>query len=300
MAAPTHAAIKVTDLIEAYKNEHVKANSWGKTKVATLAMLQRELGGIPLVNLSALHLQDFITKRVKQGAGGATVAADLSFLGGVLKYGRVVKHLSIDPRLALDARMALTSRGLNSRSKERRREPSADELATLYAYWKRKGSRQTIPMEVICRFAMATTLRQSEITGLVAEDVDPDKKTVVVRDRKNPNEKAGNDSTIPLIGEAWSIVADRLTARRKGRIFPYDPRSVSAAFTRAVSACQIDDLHFHDLRHGAITNLFRMGLSIELVAILSGHKDWKQLRRYTELGAGDVFEAIERLNRTAQ
>jgi integrase len=46
---------------------------------------------------------------------------------------------------------------------------------------------------------------------------------------------------------------------------------------------KIDDLHFHDLRHEATSRLFEAGLTIEKVALVTGHKDWKMLRRYTNL-----------------
>ena len=48
--------------------------------------------------------------------------------------------------------------------------------------------------------------------------------------------------------------------------------SVSAAFQRACNRLGIVDLHFHDLRHEGITRLFESGLSIEEVAVISGHR----------------------------
>jgi site-specific recombinase XerD len=46
---------------------------------------------------------------------------------------------------------------------------------------------------------------------------------------------------------------------------------------------KIEDLHFHDLRHEGTSRLFEAGFSIEQVALVTGHKDWKMLRRYTHL-----------------
>lgn len=43
------------------------------------------------------------------------------------------------------------------------------------------------------------------------------------------------------------------------------------------------DLHFHDLRDEGTSRLFEAGFSIEHVALVTGHKDWKMLRRYTYL-----------------
>ena len=41
------------------------------------------------------------------------------------------------------------------------------------------------------------------------------------------------------------------------------------------------------------TEFFRMGLPIQLVAIITGHKSWENLRRYTELNADDVHKHLE-------
>jgi len=52
-------------------------------------------------------------------------------------------------------------------------------------------------------------------------------------------------------------------------------------------------LKFHDLRHAATVQLFRMGLDIPRVAIITGHKSWENLRRYTNLTAEDVHNGIK-------
>ncbi len=40
------------------------------------------------------------------------------------------------------------------------------------------------------------------------------------------------------------------------------------------------DLHFHDLRHEAISRLFERGLSVPEVGPISGHRDYRMLFRY--------------------
>ena len=56
----------------------------------------------------------------------------------------------------------------------------------------------------------------------------------------------------------------------------------------------IKDLHFHDLRHEAISRLFEKGLSIPEVALISGHMDVRMLFRYTHLKAEDVLNKLNR------
>jgi site-specific recombinase XerD len=57
-------------------------------------------------------------------------------------------------------------------------------------------------------------------------------------------------------------------------------------FVRPVlKAAGMDDLVCHDLRHEGISRLFERGWQIQQVAIISGHKTWKTLQRYTHVSA---------------
>lgn len=287
--APPPKGATLGDLIDKYR-ETIKPA--GKTKRATLAMLQRQMGNVKLATLNALHLRDFIDRRLAEGAGGVTIAADLSFLSAVLKWARHARRIDINERLALEARASLKHRGINTRTRERTREPTDEELARLFDHW-RANERMRLPMETLCRFALATGMRQEEIANLVLDDVEPVARTVVIRDRKDPQRKQGNDQTVPLLPDAWAIVAPIYAERQMGAMFPnVHAASVSAAFTRACSALGVVDLHFHDLRHKATADLFRMGLDIPRVALLTGHKTWTMLRRYTAIKPANVHAAI--------
>ncbi|MEQ6614203.1 site-specific integrase [Pseudomonas aeruginosa] len=289
--APIPKGADLADLIQKYTESQARAA--GKTKAATLAMLEREIGAVKLTALNAVVLRDFIDRRIKAGAGGVTIAADLSFLSAVLKWGRHARKLDIPDGLALEARKGLVHRGLSTRSVEREREPSDDELHRLYEYWD-SNPRQRISMSTLCRFALATGMRQDEICRIRVEDVDRNARTVIIRDRKDPNKKAGNDQTVPLLPGAWAIVEPLLEGREAGSIFGVRAASVSTAFTRACQALQIQDLRFHDLRHRATAQFFRAGLGIPQVALLTGHKTWAMLRRYTSIKPEDVHAAFAR------
>jgi integrase len=286
--APIPKDATVADLIDLYNEQNAKEP--GRTKAATLAMLKRELGKGRLVLLNGVILRDFIDKRVGAGAGGVTIAADLSFLSGVLKWGRHARQLDIPERVALDARASLSHRGLSTRGQERAREPSDSELDRLYKHWA-ENPRQRVDMPTICRFALATGMRLGEICSLKVEDVDRAAKTILVRDRKDPRRKAGNDQIVPLLPNAWRILDQHIVGRDAGSVFATKSSSASTAFTRACQDLDIQDLRFHDLRHRATADFFRGGLDIPRVALLTGHKTWAMLRRYTDIKAEDVHNA---------
>ena len=68
--------------------------------------------------------------------------------------------------------------------------------------------------------------------------------------------------------------------------------AVRLAWERLKNKANIKDLHFHDLRHEAISRFFEKGLSIPEVALISGHKDVRMLFRYTHLKAEDVLNKL--------
>jgi integrase len=288
--APPPKSSTVADLIDRYRE--LEAREPGRSKAATLATLKADpLGKVRLSALTALVFRDFVDRRVKAGAGGVTIAGDLSTISAVLKWGRHARRLDLPVELAMDARRDLSYRGLKTRSRERDREPTDAELARLYAHWD-DNDRQRIDMTTVCRFALATAMRQDEICRIQIEDIDQIGKTVVIRDRKDPREKQGNDQTVPLLPAAWAIVQTAIKGRSAGPVFPFNSKSVSTAFTRACATLGIEDLHFHDLRHRATADLFRQGLDIPRVALMTGHKTWAQLKRYTNIKPADVHQAV--------
>ena len=186
------------------------------------------------------------------------------------------------------ARIALKRLGLVGKGNERDRRPTDDELTKLIAHFD-GNPRQIIPMGRIIKFAVATAMRQEEICRVTWSDLNTRTKMLTIRDRKDPREKKGNDQRIPLLDvsgfDALALIEEQRAIRgnEDDRIFPYHHKSAGTAFTRACHDLGIEDLHFHDLRHEGTSRLFEAGFAIEQVALVTGHKDWKMLRRYTHL-----------------
>ena len=75
-------------------------------------------------------------------------------------------------------------------------------------------------------------------------------------------------------------------------LFSYTARGLSGAFLKLCRKVNIDDLHFHDLRHQATSRFFEKGLNPVEVATITGHKDTRMLMRYTHLRAEDLVERL--------
>jgi integrase len=92
-------------------------------------------------------------------------------------------------------------------------------------------------------------MRQEEICRPDWPDVDMAKRLLIIRDRKDPRAKAGNDQKVPLLNltgyDAWEMMLQQcIITRGWGRVFPYNHRSVSAAFTRACDELKIEESAF--------------------------------------------------------
>jgi integrase len=217
-----------------------------------------------------------------------TVGIDLGYIKTILSHAAAVHGVVVSTEPIDLARIALGRLGLVGKGDERDRRPTQDELDRIVSALE-ANIRQQIPVGRIIRFAVATAMRQDEIARVEWRDFDASGRMLLIRNRKDPRKKKGNDQRIPLLDvsgyDACKIIEEqgRFSNIREGRIFPYNGRSVGAAFRRQCRDLKIVDLHFHDLRHEGTSRLFEAGFSIEQVALVTGHKDWKMLRRYTHL-----------------
>lgn len=109
---------------------------------------------------------------------------------------------------------------ISTRSTERTRRPTTKELEALQNYL---DTHSTLPMRDIIDFAVESAMRVDEITRLRWVDLNEDDRTIVIRDRKHPRKKVGNDQEVPLLGKTFGIVKRQpkpLDVSEERRIFP--------------------------------------------------------------------------------
>lgn len=99
--------------------------------------------------------------------------------------------------------------------------------------------------------------------------------------------KNGRSRVVPLSSRAIEIIQS--LPQDTERVFQgFSTYSVKHAFVRLVARQRLHDLHFHDLRHEAISRLVERGLNIMEVAAVSGHQTMQMLKRYTHLRPEDI------------
>ncbi len=280
-ALADHDNPKLADVIDQYTTESRK--TIGRTKRQVLGTIKKDQ--LAQMRCSRIASKDLIAfaNRIGERAKPQTVSNYLSHLAAVFAIARPAWGYPLDQQAMTDAFAVAKRLGVTGKSKERERRPTMQELEKLMTHFGkvRERRKDSLPMQAIIAFAIYSTRRQEEILRVRWADLDEQHSRLLVRDMKHPDDKAGNHQWLDLTQEALAII--HAQPRAGERIFPYSTDAVSAAFTRAGKFLEIDDLHFHDLRHHGISRLFEIGWSIPKVATVSGHQSWQSLKRYTHI-----------------
>jgi integrase len=169
---------------------------------------------------------------------------------------------------------------------------SEDELKRLL-----DASRHHADLYLALVLSLTTGGRQSEIMGIRWLQVDFTRKTITLVETTN-----GDRRTLPLVGEAFTLLQERSKVRnlKEGRIFvpvkvEAEQRSLREAWERALEAAKIEDFRWHDLRHTAASYLVMSGVSLVEVAKILGHRTLTMVARYAHLADEHIVATGEKL-----
>jgi len=155
-------------------------------------------------------------------------------------------------------------------------------------------------LRLIVRIALETGMRASEIVTLRRMQVDLKRRIVRLLETKNTSPR-----TVPLSASATALFREALNhpvrpidtdliffgePGRDGKRRPYQFNPAWMAVKRAAG---LKDVHFHDLRHEAVSRFVEAGFSDQEVSAISGHKSMQMLKRYTHLRAEDLVVKID-------
>lgn len=272
---------KLGEIIDQYVADSRKAI--GRTKTQVLNTLKTfDIASLPASKVTSADIVS-LARHLGTTRQPQTVANYLSHLGAVFAIARPAWNYPLDPTAMKDAFVVSKRLGLTTKSRERDRRPTLEELDLLLSHFAERQARRSVmlPMTKLIPFAIFSTRRQEEIVTIKWPDLDEKGSRVLVRDMKNPGEKIGNNVWCDLPAEALKIALSM--PRVAEEIFPFSTDAISASFTRTCKLLGIEDLHFHDLRHDGVSRLFELSNSIPRVASVSGHKSWQSLKRYTHI-----------------
>ena len=277
--------LTIAKVIRAYKKLRAESRpiSDSSNEHYMLKALERGLGDHRVATMTPQHLVDYATMRREEGAGPYTINMDVSKLGTVMRYGGAVLGLAL-PDVVGAARPLLAHLRLIGGGGKRERRPTEDELRRVL---KHLHAHYGLVYAEAVAFAACSAMRRGEVCALMKAAIDPVTHIVPV-ERKHPR-KGKVLERVPLLGEAWDI-ASRQPESEDGRLFPVHPQTLSKYFTETCRALGIPDLHLHDMRHEGTSRLFEAGYAIHEVALVTGHKGWGNLKRYTNLNPEDLTQ----------
>lgn len=174
----------------------------------------------------------------------------------------------------------------SGRARERR--PTTSELRKIHRVASRYNSGEVAN---IIGLAVESAMRQGELLALEWENTDLTNGVAYLPDTKN-----GESRSVPLSKKARDILSS-IPGERKGRVFSYTSNGLKSAWRKIIKICDIKDLHFHDLRHEAISRFSELNvLNVMEISAISGHKSLQMLKRYTHLNAVDIARKLDKVS----
>jgi integrase len=271
------------ELMQRYLVEVVPGHKGADVEMNRLQRLMRDEPFVDkkLAALATVDLQDFIADRLADVAP-ATVDRDLDLISQVLRYADDVWKI---------APVESPFKGLRRPRyfNERDRRLSDDEESRLLAAAHADENPYVEPAIVL---ALETAMRRSELLSLTVADIDVERRAARVRHTKN-----GRPRRVPLTTRALQVLA-ALAAEAStadSRLLPLTANALKIAFFRRVlPASGVEDFHFHDLRHEAISRLAESGrFQLLQLQAISGHRDPRMVQRYAHLCTGILAEQMD-------
>jgi len=147
-------------------------------------------------------------------------------------------------------------------------------------------------LEAMARFSLATGLRESNVTGLLWEQLDMQRQCAWVHADQAKAKKA---IAVPLNNAAINIVREQI-GKNNTHVFTYKGKPVSRAnnhaWQKALVRADIKDFRWHDLRHTWASWHIQNGTPIHVLQELGGWADLSMVLRYAHLSGEHLRQYV--------
>ena len=242
------------------------------------------LAAKPVRDITSVDIAQFRDERLMQinpRTGNritpATVRLDLALLSDMFRIGKIEWGIC-DDNPVTNIRKPKVPPG-------RDRRLSAREERLILRSCAQRGSKE---LQAIIQLALETAMRQGELLSMRWEHVNLKGRIVHLPETKN-----GSKRDVPLTMAARDIIAAQ-GSKASGRVFTYTSNGLKSSWKWTIKKLGIQDLHFHDLRHEAISRLVERGVfDLMEVAAISGHRSLSMLKRYTHLRTSRLIKKLD-------
>ncbi len=220
-------------------------------------------------------------RRSTDGVITATINRDLALMRAMFKKGHEASpHLTV-PKFPINTAAEVARERVMTFDEEKLILAACSDTEPLE--YDRKGQSVTAKhktnrehLRAIVILAVDTAMRSAEIFSLDWRDVDFVNSIISIRAENTKTSKGRKVGMTPRVKQ------ELLAIKSTGKVFAI--RSARRAFATACRRAKVKDLHFHDLRHTAITRMVRAGVPHTEVMKVTGHTQIKTFLRYLNLG----------------
>ena len=255
--------LTVGDVLIRYRDEIIpNKRGCNNETIAVNAFLRHRLSRVALRALTPNQVAAYRDERLKT-VKATTLNRQLDIFRHALEVARKEWELPLNSNP-----FALVKRPKTRDCRERRLQPGEWEQLT-------EACRQCRSpyLLLMIELALETAMRRGELLNARWRNVSLNKKTLHIPITKNDYPR-----TIPLTTRAIALMEKlQKLSQADERVIPISLDSMRMAWKRVLKRAKLNDLHFHDLRHEAISRFFEHGLSIPEVAMISGHRDPRML-----------------------
>jgi len=234
---------------------------------ASLKHLLKFFGGLVLSEITVKKVHEYKQARKAAGGGAPSINRSLAMLSKAFSLAfREWEWVKDNPvsKVSREKESSGRDRWLTGEEERRLLEHSPQ--------WLRE----------IITFDLHTGLREDELLSLTWDRVDLFRRVIIIQESKN-----GAPRTIPLTKTALGILTDKASIiNLKGIVFPssatkkINAQNLNRAFNAATRKAEVQDFHFHDLRHTFATRLAQRGVDLYRISKLLGHYDISMTQRY--------------------
>jgi len=263
-------------LVEKYRDEITPNKKGCREETYKLNFLIRhEISKHNLLELQTKHIYKFKDELKASGKAPATINKYIHYVFTIWETAVIEWSMSLPPRNPA------------SLVKKERVKNKIDRILSKEEYTNLINASKQSNLKILTdliMFAYLTAMRFGEIVKLDVEDINFKTRLATLRDTKN-----GENRDVPLSSAAIEIC---LRNRFGQKLFNIDRNKYKWYFNQACRKAGIENFRFHDLRACAITNLFLNGWSIAEVSIVSGHKSWNELKKYTRVRPDQLLKKL--------
>lgn len=229
----------------------------------------------------------FIYEKVKETRPRkiSSVNRELELLRQIFNFAKTEKFISSNP---VSEGKAIS----NSVEAERDRVLSSVEEIALLTACENEHRRHIKPIIIT---ALDTAARRGELLKLQWKDVDRTAGIITIQATNSKTEKTRFFAMTARVKIELNRLWEQSPKNETGLVFGIKT-DFKNAWQSALIEAGINGLHFHDLRHTAVTRLVRAGVPAPEIMKITGHQQLKTFQRYVNLTNDSVIVSANLLD----